>query len=153
MGILAKIFFSVLIYLFAEIYVFVEVSIRIGFFSAAILLLSFSIIGYMIAKRIKGASFRKAMADYASGESPSKNLVKTAGVFISGVLFLIPGFITDFVAIFFLIPLLNYYLVYLIFRYFKNKFAGSFIYPNGGGDFENKTFTFISLPFNRKNGK
>ncbi len=152
MGVLAKIFFTILIYLFVEIYVFVEVSIRIGFFPAAILLISFSIIGYMITKRIKGVSFQKAMADYSKGESPSKNLVKTAGFFISGVLFLVPGFITDFIAILFLIPFLNFYLVYLILRYFKNKFAGSFTYQNDGNDFENKTFTFISLPF-KKNGK
>jgi Protein affecting phage T7 exclusion by the F plasmid len=99
MGVLAKIFFSILIYLFVEIYVFVEASILIGFFPAAILLISFSIIGYMITKRIKGISFQKAAADYANGESPSKNLVKTAGFFIAGVLFLMPGFITDFIAI------------------------------------------------------
>lgn len=152
MGVLAKIFFTILIYLFVEIYVFVEVSIRMGFFPAAILLISFSIIGYMITKRIKSVSFQKAMADYSSGESPSKNLVKSASFFISGVLFLVPGFITDFIAVLFLIPFLNYYLVYIIFRYFKNKFAGSFTYHNGAGDFENKTFTFISLPF-KKNGK
>ncbi|MDA8272247.1 MAG: FxsA family protein [Deltaproteobacteria bacterium] len=154
MGVLAKIFFSILIYLFVEIYVFVEASILIGFFPAAILLISFSIIGYMITKRIKGISFQKAAADYANGESPSKNLVKTAGFFISGVLFLIPGFITDFIAILFLIPFLNYYLMYLIFRYFKNKFNGSYAYQsqNGGGDFNGGSFTFISLPF-KKNGK
>ena len=154
MGVLAKIFFSILIYLFVEIYVFVEASILIGFFPAAILLISFSIIGYAITKRIKGISFQKAAADYSKGESPSKNLVKTAGFFIAGVLFLMPGFITDFIAILFLIPFLNYYLMYLIFRYFKNKFNGSYTYQsqNGGGDFNSAAFTFISLPF-KKNEK
>lgn len=152
MGILAKIFFTILIYLFVEIYVFVEVSIRAGFFPAAVLLVSFSIIGYMITKRIKGASFQNAIMDYSNGKSPNKNLVKSASFFISGILFLVPGFITDFIAMLFLIPFLNYYLVYLIFKYFKNKFSGSFAYQNGGDDFEGKTFTFISLPF-KKHGK
>ncbi|MHB8231466.1 MAG: FxsA family protein [bacterium] len=147
MSFIAKAFFGVLIYLFVEIYVFVEVSLRMGFFSAAALLIAFSIAGYIITKRIKGISLRNAIADYSEGKSPGKNLIKSAGFFISGVLFLMPGFITDFIAILFLIPFLNYYLVYLIIRYFKNKFDGSFRYQN------QNTFTFMSFPLNKNNEK
>ena len=43
-------------------------------------------------------------------------------------LFFIPGFISDFIAILFLIPFLNYYLIYLIFKYFKNKLKSNFTY-------------------------
>lgn len=142
-------FFTVLIYLFVEIYVFVEVSVRIGFFLSIVLLISFSIIGYIITKRIKAASFQNAITDYSAGAPPGKNLIKSAAFFISGVLFLVPGFITDVIAILFLIPLLNYYLVYLIFRYFKNKFNSPFTYQNGDDGFAGKTFTFISLPFKK----
>ncbi len=147
MGVLSKMFFTVLIYIFVEIYVFVEVSAKIGFLPSVILLISFSIIGYIITKRIKSASFQNAIADYSNGSSPSKNLVKSAAFFISGLLFLVPGFITDFIAVLFLIPLLNYYLVYLIFRYFKNKFNGSFMRGDGDNGFTSETF--ISLPFKK----
>ncbi|MHB1661203.1 MAG: FxsA family protein [bacterium] len=147
MSLPAKIFFLFLIYIFVEIYVFIEVSLKIGFFYAAALLIAFSITGYIITKRIKGISFRNAIADYSEGKSPGKNLVKSAGFFVSGMLFLIPGFITDFIAILFLVPFLNYYLVYTIFRYFKNKFNGSFRYQN------QNTFTFMSFPLNKNNEK
>ncbi len=155
MNFLGKAFFAGLIYLFVEIYVFIEVSLRIGFLPAVFLLIAFSIIGYTIAKRIKGASFQNAVTDYYNGNSPSKNLVKSAAFFIAGILFFIPGFVTDFIAVLFLIPYLNYYLVYSIFKYIKNKFSGAFTYKGGGetGGFESKTFTFISLPFGKRDEK
>ncbi|MHB1697714.1 MAG: FxsA family protein [bacterium] len=150
---MAKIFFLILIYIFVEIYVFIEVSLKIGFFYAAALLIAFSITGYIITKRIKGISFRNAIADYSEGKSPGKNLVKSAGFFVSGILFLIPGFITDFIAILFLVPFLNYYLVYIIFRYFKNKFNGSFRYQYQNQNQDQNTFTFMSFPLNKNNEK
>ncbi|MFW0884791.1 FxsA family protein [Candidatus Acidulodesulfobacterium sp. H_13] len=157
MNILAKIFFTILIYLFVEIYVFVEVSMKIGFFFAAILLIFFSMVGYMIAKKIKSTSFQDALIDYSNGRPTGKNLIRSASFFVSGILFLMPGFVTDFIAIFFLIPFLNYYLIYIILKYLKNKFSGHFTYntyqshnENESYDVKDKTFTFISLPFNDK---
>jgi UPF0716 protein FxsA len=153
MGFLGKIFFAGLIYLFVEIYVFIEVSLRIGFLVSAFLLIALSITGYAIAKRIKGVSLQNAISDYSRGISPGRNLIKSAAFFISGVLFFIPGFVTDVIALLFLIPYLNYYLVYIIFKYFKNKLSGAFSYRNDGGNadgFETRTFTSVSLPFKKK---
>jgi UPF0716 protein FxsA len=148
MGFLGKAFFAGLAYLFVEIYVFIEVSLKIGFLPDAFLLIAFSSTGYAIAKRIKSASFQNAVEDYYNGNSPSRNLVKSAAFFIAGVLFFIPGFVTGLIAILFLIPYLNYYLVYIIFKYLKNKFSGGFAYGSGA-----KTFTFVSLPFGKKDEK
>lgn len=154
MGIISKIFLAILIYLFAEIYVFIEVSSEIGFFNSVILLVFFGIIGYFITKKVKSLSFNNAMSDYMEGRSPSRNIVKSISYFISGVLFLVPGFITDLIAVLFLIPFLNIGLVYLIFRYIKNKFQTSYhsYYNDMGGNgsgVSGEGFTFISLPFKK----
>ena len=132
MGIIAKFFFIALIYIFVEVCIFVEVAFKIGFFYAFLLLIGFSIIGYIISKKIKSNSFQNSLIDFSNGKSPSKNLLKTASFFIAGLLFLMPGFLTDALAVLFLIPFLNYFLLYLIFKYFKNKFKNSFSYygPN-----------------------
>lgn len=137
MGTISKIFFTLLVYLFIEIYVFVEVSLKIGFFSAALALLGFSIIGYMITKRIKSNTFKNALTDYTSGDSPSNNLLKTTSFFIAGIFFLMPGFVTDIIAVLFLIPYLNLFLIYLIFKYIKNKFKDSFTYYNNKNEENN----------------
>lgn len=76
---------------------------------------------------------------------------------------MVPGFITDIIAVLFLIPFFNIYLVYLILKYFKKKFQGNFhsyYYSSGetgGGfgssadkeDFTEEHFDFLSLPFKK----
>ncbi len=126
MGLFGKIFFAVIIYLFLEIYVFIEVAEKIGFLSASGLLIFFSIAGYIITKKIKYIAFQNAVADISNGKILNKNLIKSIAFFISGILFFIPGFISDFIALLFLIPFLNYYIIYFIFKYFKNRIKGNF---------------------------
>ena len=128
MGLLGKIFFAIVIDIFLEIYVFIEIAERLGYPATAGFLIFFSIAGYIITKRIKYIAFQNALYDFSVGKILNKNLIKSTAYFIAGILFFIPGFITDFIAILFLIPFLNYYLVYFIFKYFKNKLKGNFTY-------------------------
>ncbi len=126
MGLLGKIFFAVVADILLEIYVFVEIAERLGYLATAGLLIFFSIVGYIITKKIKYIAFQNAVADISNGKILNKNLIKSIAYFIAGMLFFIPGFITDFIAALFLIPFLNYYLIYWIFKYFKNKIKGNF---------------------------
>ena len=128
MGLFGKFFFAILIDIFLEIYVFIEIAERIGFLATAGLLFFFSIAGYIITKKIKYIAFQNAVADVSNGKILNKNLIKSIAFFIAGILFFIPGFITDFIAVLFLIPFLNYYLIYLIFKYLKNKLKDNFTY-------------------------
>ena len=128
MGLFGKIFFAIVIDIFLEIYVFIEIAERLGYPATAGFLIFFSIAGYIITKRIKYIAFQNALYDFSVGKILNKNLIKSTAYFIAGILFFIPGFITDFIAILFLIPFLNYYLVYFIFKYFKNKLKGNFTY-------------------------
>ncbi len=128
MGLFGKIFFAIVIDILLEIYVFVEIAERLGYLATAGLLIIFSIAGYIITKKIKYIAFQNAVADVSNGKILNKNLIKSIAYFIAGILFFIPGFISDFIAILFLIPFLNYYLIYLIFKYFKNKLKGNFTY-------------------------
>ena len=139
MGLFGKIFFAAIIYLFLEIYVFVEIAERIGFLPASGLLIFFSIAGYILTKKIKYIAFQNAVTDINNGKVLNKNLIKSIAFFVSGILFFIPGFISDFIAVLFLIPFLNYFLIYLIFKYFKNKLKGNFYtYYN----FNNTTYEY-----------
>ena len=128
MGLFGKIFFAIVIDIFLEIYVFIEIAERLGYPATAGFLIFFSIAGYIITKRIKYIAFQNTLYDFSAGKILNKNLIKSTAYFIAGILFFIPGFITDFIAILFLIPFLNYYMVYFIFKYFKNKLKGNFTY-------------------------
>lgn len=158
MNVVLKIFLAILAFLFIEIFVFIEISLKIGFFPSFVLLAFFSVSGYLITKKFKGIYFSGAMNDYMEGRSPSSNMVRSTGYFIAGILFLIPGFISDLFALLFLIPVLNVRLVYIILKYIKNKFNGNFHFYSGGGNnwgdpgnsgYYKRSFTFTSLPFFR----
>ena len=139
MGLFGKIFFAFVIDIFLEIYVFIEIAERLGYAATAGLLILFSIAGYVITKRIKYAAFQNALYDFSKGKVLNKNLIKSTAYFIAGILFFIPGFITDCIAVLFLIPFLNYFLIYLIFKYFKNKLKGNFTYYyNNAGNEEDE---------------
>ena len=169
MGLFGKFFFAILIDIFLEIYVFIEIAERIGFLATAGLLFFFSITGYIITKKIKYIAFQNAVADVSNGKILNKNLIKSIAFFIAGILFFIPGFITDFIAVLFLIPFLNYYLIYLIFKYLKNKLKDNFTYyyrrtpdmfrekaeqaENFSGDENPNNIDLISLPFKKHDNK
>ena len=76
MGLFGKIFFAAIIYLFLEIYVFVEIAERIGFLPASGLLIFFSIAGYILTKKIKYIAFQNAVTDINNGKVLNKNLIK-----------------------------------------------------------------------------
>ncbi len=128
MGVFPKIFLALLVYLFIEIFVFVEVSFRIGFFYSALLLIVFSAAGYLITKRVKINASKNTLTDYVNGMPLSKSLLKIISYYIAGLFFLIPGFVTDGIAILFLIPYLNYLMLYGIFKYLKSQFKDFIIY-------------------------
>ncbi len=139
MGLFGKIFFAVVIDIFLEIYVFIEIAERLGYPATAGFLIFFSIAGYIITKKIKYIAFQNALYDFSNGKILNKNLIKSTAYFTAGILFFIPGFITDFIAVLFLIPFLNYYIIYFIFKYFKNKIKGNFYtYYN----FNNATYEY-----------
>ena len=97
----------------------------------------------LITKKIKYIAFQNIAFDYSAGKNISKNLIKSAAFFISGVLFFIPGFISDFLAVLFLIPFLNYYIIYLIFKYFIKKLHNgvnfTYYYSNAHSKYSGQT--------------
>lgn len=95
---------SITLYLCLEIYLIMLIGSAVGAFGVVLLLFLSAILGiYMI--RINGwQALNNAQQQLMNGQSPDKPLIDSAIHIISGILFLIPGFITDIVAILTLLP-------------------------------------------------
>jgi UPF0716 protein FxsA len=87
-----------------EIYLMIRVGSLIGGFSTVALLLLISLLG---ASLVRSQGFRiiaQIREELAWGRLPAAQLLDGALVLLGGVLLMIPGFFTDFLGIFFLIP-------------------------------------------------
>jgi len=89
---------------FAELYVLIQVGHVIGVFNTLGLLLLVSIVGAWLAKREGLGVIRRMQAALEAGRVPGTELVDGFLILLAAALMLTPGFLTDIVAIFLLLP-------------------------------------------------
>lgn len=87
-----------------EIFVFIEVGAAIGAWSTIALILLTAIAGISLV-RIQGLqTLMAAQTKINRGETPAREMVSGMMLALSGVLLLLPGFVTDFAGILLLLP-------------------------------------------------
>lgn len=87
-----------------ELWVIVEVGVRIGFIPTIALLIVVSLVGTSLVRREGMRVWRDFMGAIRSGEEPTREIVHGACVLAAGVLLLAPGFLSDIVGIVLLLP-------------------------------------------------
>lgn len=88
----------------AEIAVMIWVGQWIGIWETIALLLMVSFLGAWIVKQQGAGAWRRIREELAIGRVPTAALVDGALILTAGVLFLVPGFITDVAAVLLLLP-------------------------------------------------
>jgi len=89
---------------FAEIYVLLQVGHAIGVLNTLALLVLVSIVGAWLAKREGLGVLRRMQRALNEGRVPGTELVDGFLILLAAALMLTPGFLTDIVAIFLLLP-------------------------------------------------
>jgi UPF0716 protein FxsA len=87
-----------------EIYLLIKVGSLIGALPTVALLLSISLAGAWLVRHQGFEILRRIQSELAQGRLPAAELLDGALVLVGGVLLLTPGFFTDFLGLFFLIP-------------------------------------------------
>ena len=87
-----------------EIYVIIQVGQAIGALWTILLLVADSILGSMLMRAQGRAAWRRFNEAIAAGRVPAREVVDGALVIFGGALLLTPGFTTDIVGLFFLLP-------------------------------------------------
>ncbi|MDQ1625289.1 MAG: protein FxsA [Actinomycetota bacterium] len=88
----------------AEIYVIVQVGQQIGALPTIALLLMESAIGAWLVKREGRRAWRALRDAVGTGRLPSRELSDAALILVGGTLLLTPGFLSDIVGFFFILP-------------------------------------------------
>ena len=87
-----------------EVFVIVSVGQVIGGWQTVGLLFAISILGTYVVRREGASAWRELQGALGSGRIPGRELADAALVLVGGTLLLTPGFLTDVVGLFFLLP-------------------------------------------------
>jgi len=87
-----------------EVYLLIKVGRLVGPLSTVAILLLISLVGAWLVRHQGFQILRRIQDELALGRLPAAELVDGALVLVGGVLLLTPGFFTDFLGLFFLIP-------------------------------------------------
>jgi UPF0716 protein FxsA len=101
---LFRLFLIFLIVPVIEIYLIIKIGSLIGGAATVAILLLMSLTGAWLMRHQGGRVLRQIRDELAMGRLPAAQLLDGALIFIGGVLLTTPGFFTDFLGVFFLIP-------------------------------------------------
>ncbi|GFO55993.1 membrane protein FxsA [Geomonas sp. Red276] len=87
-----------------EIYLLIKIGSLIGGFPTVALLLAISLVGAWLVRHQGFRILAEIQRELAQGRLPASQLMDGALVLVGGVLLMTPGFFTDFLGIFFLVP-------------------------------------------------
>ena len=101
-GLLALAFIAVPI---AEIYVIIQVGQVVGPWWTILLLIASGVIGSWLMKREGSRAWRALQGALSQGRMPARELADGILILVAGTLMLSPGFISDVVGVFLILPL------------------------------------------------
>lgn len=87
-----------------EVYLLIQIGGLIGALPTVALLLSISLAGAWLVRHQGFSILRRIQSEMMQGRLPAGDLLDAALVLVGGVLLVTPGFFTDFLGLFFLIP-------------------------------------------------
>jgi len=101
---LKKIFFASIAFILFEIAMFIVVGNWLGVFPTLLLIILASLAGIAITKNQGLKSIQNIQESIYRGEPPGHAMIDAFLVFLGGVLFLMPGFISDLIALTLVLP-------------------------------------------------
>ncbi|HJV66728.1 MAG TPA: FxsA family protein [Geomonas sp.] len=107
-----------------EIYLLIKVGSLIGGLPTAALLLAISLLGAWLVRSQGFRIFLQIRDELSRGRLPAAQLMDGALVLVGGVLLMTPGFFTDFLGIFFLIPATRRLIKLWLGLWLQRKLAG-----------------------------
>lgn len=87
-----------------ELALFVQVASWIGLLQAVLLLLLVSALGVLVVRHQGLGAYRRVRDQVREGRLPAADLVNGLLIVVAGVLLILPGFISDVVAVLLLLP-------------------------------------------------
>jgi UPF0716 protein FxsA len=106
----------ILLFPIAEIFAFVEIGSRIGGWQTVLWVIAAAAAGVMLLQLHGINTIRRVQASMMRGELPARAIFDGALLFLSAILLIIPGFISDAIAIMLMLPPVRWLLARMVMR-------------------------------------
>lgn len=113
--------FGLFFYIYCEISLLVSVGSAIGVLPLILAMLAISAAGLWLLKLRGAMTLHQIRQQLAQGQMPTQAVISSIFFAIAGVLFLIPGFLSDIVALLLLLPVTRHLLQALVMRMFTSR--------------------------------
>ena len=117
----------------AELYVIIQVGQAIGALPTIAILLADSIIGSMLLRAQGRTAWRRFNAAMAEGRVPAREVLDGALVIFGGAFLITPGFLTDIIGLFLLLPPTRAVIRRVLVRVFSRRFVVATVGSAAGG--------------------
>ena len=104
-----------------EIYLFIKIGSQIGAFSTIFLVFFTAVVGVYYARYEGINTIRSGMLQIIKNQIPAHELISGAAIAFAAVLLIIPGFATDLIGFFLIIPITRKLILGKFKKKFKNK--------------------------------
>lgn len=106
----------ILLFPIAEIFAFAEIGARIGGWLTVLWVLAAAVAGVLLLQFHGIATMRRVQEAMMHGELPARAMFDGALLFIAAILLIIPGFISDAIALLLLLPPIRWLLLRAVMR-------------------------------------
>lgn len=100
-----KLFLAFTVIPILELYLILVVGHSIGVLPTVLAILTAALLGAALARQQGLSALMRLRSTVMSGQMPTDALIDALLIFAAGILLLAPGFLTDFMALFLLLPL------------------------------------------------
>jgi len=106
----------ILLFPIAEIFAFVEIGRLLGGWLTVLWVIFSAVAGFTLLRFHGLMAMRRMQASILGGELPARTMFNSALMFLSAILLIIPGFISDALALLLMLPPVRWLLVRLMMR-------------------------------------
>ena len=100
-----SVLFLIIIVPIIEIYLFIKIGSQIGAFNTVLLIFSTAIVGLIYVRYEGFNTLKSAIGQVVKNEVPLFEIMSGAALVIGAFLLILPGFLTDVLGLFFVIPI------------------------------------------------
>ena len=100
-----SVLFLIIIVPIIEIYLFIKIGSQIGAFNTVLLIFSTAIVGLIYVRYEGFNTLKSAISQVIKNEVPLFEIISGAALVIGAFLLILPGFLTDVLGLFFVIPI------------------------------------------------
>lgn len=130
------ILFAIFGYIYAEVSLLISVGSTVGVLPTILLLILISFAGLWFVKLRGIYTLYAIRQQLAQGQLPTDAVLSSVLFVIAGVLLIIPGFLSDILAILCVLPVTRHFLQHFLIKMFKNKIQ---FRPFSGFQADNRT--------------